>query len=220
MSCTKSIFRWLLANAALATVTFLSAGRTNLPMVRAYIATFVAITLIATFVVDPRLIEERSNPGDIGLDPFSGKGISILFLLTVAIAALDVGRFHWTRAIRYPAQATALVFVAFFMCLQVWATAANPFFSTVIRIQTERGHHLITRGPYRFIRHPGYFAMLFNMPATAIALGSTIALVPALLCCLVILRRTIHEDRFLRDELSGYAGYTLMVRYRLFPGLW
>ncbi len=220
MSRMKSIFRWLLSNAALATVAFLSAGRTDLPMVRAYLGTFAAISLGAASIVDPELLRERSNPGDIGLDPFSGKGISILFLSTVAIAALDMGRFHWTRDITFPTQVTALAFVALFMCHQVWAMAVNPFFSSVIRLQRDRGHHLITRGPYRFVRHPGYSTMLFNTPAMAIALGSTFALVPALLCSLVILRRTIHEDRFLRDEIAGYAGYMLMVRFRLFPGLW
>ncbi len=220
MTRMKSIFRWFLANTTLATVAFLSAGRTNLPMVRAYIATFSVITLIAALIVDPQLFEERSNPGDIGLDPFSGTGITIFFLSTVAVAAMDAGRFHWTQVITYQTQATALAFVAFFMCLQVWTMAVNPFFSSVIRLQTDRGHQPITRGPYRLIRHPGYFAMLFNMPAIAVALGSAIALVPAVIGSLVILRRTIHEDRFLRNELAGYAGYMLMVRYRLIPGLW
>jgi len=189
-------------------------------MVRAYIATFAAITLLAALMVDPGLFEERSNPGSIGLDPFSSTGISILFLSTVAVAAMDAGRFHWTHDITYLTQVTALVFVALFMSLQVWAMAVNPFFSSVIRLQTDRRHRVITRGPYRFIRHPGYFAMLFSMPATAIALGSVIALVPAVIGSLVILRRTIHEDRFLRNELAGYAGYMLMVPYRLIPGLW
>jgi protein-S-isoprenylcysteine O-methyltransferase Ste14 len=220
MTRMKSIFRWFLANTTLAAVAFFSAGRTNFPMVRAYIGTFAAVTLIAALMVAPGVFEERSNPGGIGLDPFSGTGISILFLSTVAVAAMDAGRFHWTHDITYLTQVTALVFVALFMSLQVWAMAVNPFFSTVMRIQAERGHRLITGGPYRLIRHPGYFAMTFNTPATAIALGSIIALAPALLCCVVILRRTIHEDRFLRRELAGYARYMLMVRYRLFPGLW
>jgi protein-S-isoprenylcysteine O-methyltransferase Ste14 len=220
MTRINAILRWFLSTATLAAVAFLAAGRTHLPMVRAYIAIFAAITLLAGLIVDPGLVEERSNPGDIGLDPSSGTGISLLFLSTVAVAAMDMGRFHWTQGITHRMQLTALVFVAFFMCLQVWAMAVNPFFSSVIRIQTDRGHRVITRGPYRFIRHPGYFSMLFNMPVTAIALGSAIALVPAVIGSLVILRRTIHEDRFLRNELAGYAGYMLMVRYRLFPGLW
>ncbi len=220
MTRMKSIFRWFLSNAALAAVVFLSAGKANPPILKMYLGVFAAITLIAALIADPALFEERSNPGDTGLDPFSGTGITIFFLSTVSVATMDAGRFHWTHDITHLTQVTALVFVALFMGLQVWAMAVNPFFSTAIRIQAEHGHSLVIHGPYRFIRHPGYFAMLFNMPATAIALGSRTALVPAVLCSLLILRRTIHEDRFLRHELAGYAGYMLMVRYRLFPGLW
>jgi protein-S-isoprenylcysteine O-methyltransferase Ste14 len=207
-------------NLAITGLAFLCGGTLVLPALRAYLALFAAFTLLAAFVVDPELLQERSNPGDIGLDPFSAKGISFLFLTTIAFAALDAGRFHWTGTIAHPVQMIALAFVALLMSLQAWAMMVNPFFSTAIRLQSERGHRVITRGPYRFIRHPGNFAMLFNMPATAIALGSYVALVPALLCSLVILRRTLHEDRFLKERLAGYAGYMLMVRYRLFPGLW
>jgi protein-S-isoprenylcysteine O-methyltransferase Ste14 len=220
MTRANALFRWLLLNAALATLALLCAGSLNLRMLWAYLVVFAVLTLVAAFVVDSELFKERSNPGDIGLDPISGKGISVLLLATIAFAALDAGRFHWTRIIPHLTQAIALALVAVLLGLQTWAMTVNPFFSSAIRIQTERGHHLITRGPYRVIRHPGYFAMFFSTPATAIALGSAIALVPALLCSVVILRRTIHEDRFLRDQLTGYAGYMLMVRYRLFPGLW
>jgi protein-S-isoprenylcysteine O-methyltransferase Ste14 len=220
MTRTNALFRWLLLNAALATLALSCAGSLNLPMLWSYLAVIAAVTLVAAFVVDPGLFKERSNPGDIGLDPFSGKGISVLFLATIALAALDVGRFHWTRNIVHPTQTIALAFVALFLSLQTWAMAVNPFFSSAIRVQTERGHHLITRGPYRVVRHPGYFAMLFNMPVTAIALGSYVALIPVILCSVIVLRRTSREDEFLREELPGYPAYMIMVRYRLFPGLW
>jgi protein-S-isoprenylcysteine O-methyltransferase Ste14 len=220
MTRANAIFRWILLNTVLATLSLLCAGRMNLPMLWAFLAIFASVTLVAAFVVDPELLKERSNPGHCGLDPLSGKSIGLLFLATVDVAALDAGRFHWTRSIPHLTHAIALALVAVLLLLQTWAMTVNPFFSSAIRVQTERGHHLITRGPYRVVRHPGYFAMLFSTPATAIALGSTIALVPALLCSIVILRRTIHEDRFLRDQLAGYAGYMLIVRYRLFPGLW
>jgi len=101
MTRINAILRWFLSTATLAAVAFLAAGRTHLPMVRAYIATFAAITLLAALMVAPGLFEERSNPGDIGLDPFSSTGISILFLSTVAVAAMDAGRFHWTHDITY-----------------------------------------------------------------------------------------------------------------------
>lgn len=220
MTRANALFRWILLNAVLAALAFICAGTLNLPALWSYLAVFAGATFVAALVVDRQLLRERSNPAHTGLDPISGKSIGLLFFGTVIVAALDMGRFKWTHAITFPTQATGLVFEALFMALQLWAMAVNPFFSSVIRLQTDRGHRLITCGPYRFVRHPGYFAMLFIMPATAIALGSVIALLPALLCCLVILRRTLHEDCFLRDGLAGYAGYMLMVRYRLFPGLW
>lgn len=76
------------------------------------------------------------------------------FLLTVLVAALDSGRFHWTPAVTVTNQIVALVVLILSGGLQVWAMAANPFLSTAIRIQTERSHKLFTRGPYRFVRHP------------------------------------------------------------------
>jgi len=220
MTRANALFRWLLLNAALATLALLCAGGLNLPMLWSYLAVFAAATLVAAFVLDPKLLHERSNPGDIGLDPFSGKGIGFLYIATIAVAALDAGRFHWTRSIDPSAQAIALGFVALLFSLQTWAMAVNPFFSSAIRVQPERGHRVVTHGPYRAIRHPGYFAMLLNLPATAIALGSHAALIPAILCSVIILRRTFREDRFLREELPGYPAYMMMVRYRLFPGLW
>ncbi len=220
MTRANVLSRWILSNAVLAALVFFCVGRANLPMFWAYLAVFATATLVAAIVVDLELSKERSSPGDIGLDPFGGKGISVLFLATIVIAALDVGRLHWTQGIDSCAQAIALVLVAIFLSLQTWAMTVNPFFSTAIRMQAERGHRVITHGPYRIVRHPGYFAMLFNMPATAIALGSIVAIIPAILSSVIVLRRTIREDRFLREELPGYPAYMLMVRYRLFPGLW
>ncbi|MGH9438152.1 MAG: methyltransferase family protein, partial [Terriglobia bacterium] len=87
-------------------------------------------------------------------------------------------------------------------------------------IQTDRGHQLVTRGPYRLVRHPGYLAMAFIMPATAIALGSFISLIPALSYSVLILWRMAREDRFLKTTLEGYVDYTTKVRSRIIPGLW
>ncbi len=220
MTRANALFRWAIMNLAIGGLAFLCAGALDLTVLRAYLVVFAAVTLVAAFVADPQLFEERSNPGDIGLDPFGGKGISFLFLTTIAFAALDAGRFHWTRSIALSTQMIALAFVALLLSLQTWAMIVNPFFSTAIRFQGERGHRVITGGPYRVIRHPGYLAMFLILPATAIALGSYVALIPATLCSFIVLWRTFREDQFLREQLPGYPGYTLMVRNRLFPGLW
>ncbi len=98
--------------------------------------------------------------------------------------------------------------------------AVNRFFSSVVRIQKERGHHLVTDGPYRYVRHPGYVGAMISMPASAIALGSWWSLLPATAFSLVVFRRAALEDAFLRDNLDGYNRYMERVRYRLLPGLW
>ena len=104
--------------------------------------------------------------------------------------------------------------------LQIWAMAVNIYFSTALRLQTERGHELVRSGPYRYVRHPGYLAMLLIVPSTAIALGSKLALVPAATYQVLILFRASREDKFLLRNLSGYADYIEEAPYRLIPGVW
>lgn len=220
MTRTNPLLRWLFVNIALAALAFLCAGRIELPMLSAYLAMYAAITLVASIVVDPELLQQRTLPGDSGLDPIGGKGIGVLFFATVAVAALDIGRFHWTQGMEGTTQAIALTVVAASLALITWAMAVNPFFSSAVRLQSERGHRVISRGPYRFVRHPGYAAMFFSVPGSAIAVGSHVALIPGVVCSIIILRRTFREDRFLREELPGYPAYMMRVRYRLFPGLW
>jgi len=101
--------------------------------------------------------------------------------------------------------------------LQMWAMVVNPFFSPEIRLQVERGHRLVSDGPYRFLRHPGYLAMLISAPASALAIGSWLALLPASTFCLVILKRVGAEEEFLQKNLAGYRDYVRQVRGRLFP---
>ena len=104
--------------------------------------------------------------------------------------------------------------------LAIWAMLANRFFSPVVRLQEERGHHLITTGPYRFVRHPGYTGTLVSVLCVGPALGSWLASIPMVVFALLILRRARLEDRFLHDKLDGYPAYAQRVRYRLLPGVW
>ena len=101
-----------------------------------------------------------------------------------------------------------------------WAMLANPFFEKTVRIQEERGHHVATGGPYRFVRHPGYVAFILMGFALPLGVGSAWALVPAGLNAALIVARTALEDRTLRRELPGYAEYAQRTRYRLLPGVW
>jgi protein-S-isoprenylcysteine O-methyltransferase Ste14 len=99
--------------------------------------------------------------------------------------------------------------------------AVNPFFSSIARIQAERGHRLITAGPYRTIRHPGYAAAVLLILGTGLGLGSWIAAAFLIVVSApLLLRRIVNEDRMLRAVLPGYADYAHIVRWRLLPKIW
>jgi protein-S-isoprenylcysteine O-methyltransferase Ste14 len=52
------------------------------------------------------------------------------------------------------------------------AMSANEYCSSVVRIQSDRGHSVAASGPYRFVRHPGYLAMSVQFLMVPVALGS------------------------------------------------
>jgi len=199
---------------------FLLAGRWDLPFLWAYAVVLAGLFAALILTVDPELLRERRSPGPGGEDRSARLVLSALAVAHVVIALLDVGRFQWSPRVPPWLQASGLVLFAAAMATLVWAMAVNRFFSPVVRIQAERGHHLISAGPYRFVRHPGYAAMVVGLPASALALGSWWALLPAAAFAALILRRTRIEDPFLFARLPGYPAYAARVRCRLLPGVW
>jgi protein-S-isoprenylcysteine O-methyltransferase Ste14 len=200
---------------------FGSAGRWDLPFFWAYIGVNVLLGLVGSVTVDPGLQQERWRPSarnrEFWLMAFAG---GPLYVGHFVVAGLDVGRFHWSRGIGVPTQIAATVVFAAGWSLVTWAVIVNRFFSPVVRIQDERGHRLVTSGPYRFVRHPGYTGAIVGLLSGPLLLGSWWALVPAAGLCVGIVTRTIVEDEFLRAELAGYRDYAARVRYRLIPGIW
>jgi protein-S-isoprenylcysteine O-methyltransferase Ste14 len=196
----------------------LCAGRVNAPLT-AYLLIFTGAGLVTAVLTDASLDGERRKPGPEEAYPNSRRGATVLFLVTVVVAALDTGRLHWS-ALSGSTQMLALAVLILAAALQAWAMAVNPFFSSAIRIQTDHNHEPVTSGPYRFIRHPGYLAMIILVPATALVLGSLAALIPAVCYSALILWRTKREDEFLAERLAGYAAYAAQIRYRLVPGFW
>ncbi len=96
----------------------------------------------------------------------------------------------------------------------------NPFFSSVVRIQKDRGQRVITNGPYQYVRHPGYIGGIGVMLFSPLALNSWLSSILSLPALPFLVWRTIMEDTMLREELEGYKEYAQKVRYRLFPGVW
>jgi len=124
------------------------------------------------------------------------------------------------RLMSLPTHLIALAFVALGYGLSSWATISNRFFSDVVRVQTDRGHTVVSDGPYRYVRHPGYVGIILFTLATSFLFGSLWTLIPGGLTALLIVVRTVFEDKTLLEGLDGYQEYAQCVRYRLLPGVW
>lgn len=215
--------RGAIALLGTAAVLFVPAGRLDLPMFWAFWLTLCSIgaaTLVLVNQKSPGLLQERFRPGPGARDPMSRPLLVLLIFGQWSVAGLDVGRYHWSDIIPVGVQITALLVVACGMAGWGWAMLSNRFFSSEVRIQTDRGHHVESGGPYRFVRHPGYACALLLFAASPVALGSLWAIVPTLGALVMFIRRTAMEDRMLRAELPGYAQYAERVRFRLLSGVW
>jgi len=201
-------------------VLFAGAGRLDLPMFWAFLAVVSSILLLLVFTIDPDLARERIRPAPGGRDRILRLVAPLLMVIHLAVAGLDVGRLHISDGVPLRLQVAALMGVAAGLGLAVWASSVNRFFSPVIRIQEERGHQVVTTGPYHYVRHPGYAGNVLAASCSALALGSMWSMVPAVIVALLILRRMRIEDRFLHDNLGGYGDYAATVRHRAVPGLW
>ena len=135
------------------------------------------------------------------------------------MAGLDT-RYGWSPRLLPGLQVGALAAAALGNLLSIWATAVNRFYGRFVRIQRERGHVVISDGPYRYIRHPGYVGQIIFSLASALALGSLWALIPGGLFAALLVLRTALEDRTLQEELEGYREYTRRVPDRLIPHVW
>lgn len=172
---------------------------------------------------NPDLITERAKflrhedakPWDKVLAPLVGLGGGVIPI----IAGLDA-LFGWPPDFGLPLELAALLIFLAGYALGAWALIENRFFSGMVRIQTDRGQHVISSGPYARVRHPGYAGALLSYLAVPFLLDSLWALVPVLLLGLVLVIRTRLEDTALQTELPGYAEYAQRVRYRLLPGVW
>jgi protein-S-isoprenylcysteine O-methyltransferase Ste14 len=196
MSRSTTLILPLAVPAAVGSIVFASAGRWDLPFVWAILGLLGVFYLGLVAFADPGMMRERLAPGPGNQDRltrFLGAGMLVGHWV---LAGLDVGRLQWSLAMH-----------------------ANPFYSSVVRVQTDRGQHPVAAGPYRFVRHPGYSATLFAMLSGGVALGSWLAMLPMLVFFALFIRRTLLEDRLLQQELEGYADYAQKVRYRLIVGL-
>lgn len=215
-------FRWTIL---MAVAFFIAAGRLNVP--RAWLAFgihFSGATAAAILLwkFAPGQANQRASvrPGTKSWDKAILTVYFLLVLLVIPIVAgLDIGRYQWSQlGINFAVLGIALYLV--FFLLFHWAMLVNEHFEVSSRIQKDRAHRVIMSGPYGFVRHPGYVAMIFAGLADSLIIGSLYSLIPGILAVVVTVIRTFFEDRMLQNELEGYCEYAKKIKYRLIPGIW
>ena len=169
----------------------------------------------------PGLLAERQNIESIQDAKNWDKVLAPLMAVTVVyplvvVAGLD-HRFNWSAIFPLWLIVPGFVLIVLGYAFATWALAENRFFSSVVRIQTDRGHTVCDSGPYRFVRHPGYAGNIFALFGIVLALGSVWTVIPAVVASIIAVIRTALEDRTLLEELPGYRDYAQRVRYRLIP---
>ena len=169
----------------------------------------------------PGLMAERQNIENIQNAKAWDKVLAPLMALSVgypmvAVAGLD-HRYDWSSEFPLWLIALGFILISLGYAFATWALAENRFFSSVVRIQTDRGHVVCGTGPYRVVRHPGYAGNILALLGIVLALGSVWTLIPAAVASIIAVTRTVLEDRTLQRELPGYREYARRVRYRLIP---
>ncbi|MFZ0161729.1 MAG: isoprenylcysteine carboxylmethyltransferase family protein [Kineosporiaceae bacterium] len=205
-------------------VLFIAAG--TIRWVNGWAFLVVSLTVVlanAVYVLprNPEVIVERGrrHTGTRSFDTVVMSGYTLLYVALFVVAGLDAGRLHWAPLGGGWAVLGALLMVVATVPV-AGAMAVNRNLEQTVRIQSERGHDVVSTGPYRFVRHPMYLAMLVQLPATALLLGSAWALIPAAGAAVALVVRTALEDRTLNQDLPGYQDYARHTRYRLVPGVW
>jgi len=172
----------------------------------------------------PGLTAERQNTKSVQEAEAWDKVLAPLMALSVGfplviVAGLD-HRFGWSPVFPLWLIVLGIFLIALGYALAVWALVENRFFSSVVRIQTDREHVVCDSGPYRIVRHPGYAGNILPLLGIVLALSSLWTLIPAAVALVIAVIRTALEDRTLQEELPGYQEYARRVRYRLFPGIY
>lgn len=171
----------------------------------------------------PDLIKERARLTDHkdakSWDKILAPMVGLGGVLIPLIAGLDA-RFNWSSPFGQSLKIISLFLILAGYSVGAYAIIANRFFSGVVRIQTDRGQQVVSTGPYRWVRHPGYSGTILFYICTPIFLDSWRAFAPAILFIIILIIRTGLEDKTLQNELPGYRDYSLKVRYRLLPGIW
>jgi len=210
---------------AMGALLFATAGSLHWPAAWVFLVTSAAIGPACGLWLartDPALLAERMRPTFQAGQPAADKTFMLIFIAATLVWLVAIGLDRRVHASNVPLALQVVGFAMYLLCtvFVMWVFRENSFAAPVVRVQAERGHHVISTGPYAIVRHPMYGAIMLFFFGVPLLLGSWWGLSIAPLFAVLFAVRTGIEERALMAGLPGYADYTARVRYRLFPGLW
>jgi protein-S-isoprenylcysteine O-methyltransferase Ste14 len=221
---TTYLIKHFLGTFIFFSILFISAGRLNYWQGLAYVSVgFIMVILNYTVLrIDAELQKERSKP-QADTKKWDKAILGLTFLVTISmyiVAGLDSGRFHWSPDFHLSVNLLGIVLTALGQLMFLVAQKQNKFFSSTVRIQTDREHTVCDTGLYKIVRHPAYLGSIIQAIGFPLLFGSLWSIIPIFVLVVLFLIRTNLEDITLNNELKGYAEYAAKTRFRIIPYVW
>ena len=221
---TNYLVKHLLGTSVFFVILFVSAGRICYWQGLLYLAIGLIMFVLNYTVlrIDSQLSNERSKPGE-GTKQWDKTILGLSFLVTISmyiIAGLDSGRFHWSPDFHWSVYLLGVILTITGQLLFLIAQKQNRFFSSTVRIQTDKEHIVCETGLYSIVRHPAYLGSIIQSLGFPLFFGSLWSVIPICLLIILLIIRTDLEDKTLRNELQGYLEYSGKTRYKMIPYVW
>ena len=220
----KFLIKALTTTLVFSAILFLCAGKINYFQGWIFLVTNIVTALMNFWVIrnDSELMTERSKVGEgaKSWDKLILALSGLIYLVNISVAGLDSGRYHWSPDFHWSIYVLGVFLTFVGQVIFLKARKENKYFSTVVRIQNDRGHLVCDTGVYKIVRHPGYFGMTISLVALPLITGSIWSIIPTVTAIILLIIRTYFEDETLKKELSGYNEYAQKTKQRLIPKIW
>jgi protein-S-isoprenylcysteine O-methyltransferase Ste14 len=221
---TNYLFKQITGTFIFFILIFISAGRIDYWQGLIYVSIgLIMFSLNMTVLrIDSELLNERSKPGE-GVKKWDKTILGLSFLFTISmfiVAGLDSGRYHWSPDFHWSLYLVGIILTIFGQLTFLIAQKQNKFFSSTVRIQTNREHIVCETGLYKIVRHPAYLGSIIQSLGFPLLFGSLWSIIPICLLIFLIIIRTRLEDKTLKNELTGYPEYADKTRYKIIPYVW
>jgi len=221
---TNYLIKHFLGTFIFFVIIFVSAGRIDYWQGLIYVSIgFIMVLLNYTVLrIDSELLKERSKPGE-DTKKWDKTILGLSFLVTISmyiIAGLDSGRYHWSPDFHWSIYLLGIILTPLGQLLFLIAQKQNRFFSSTVRIQTDREHIVCETGLYKIVRHPAYLGSIIQSLGFPLLFGSLWSIIPICVLIILLIIRTNLEDRTLKNELKGYLEYSDKTQYKIIPYVW